>query len=378
MFRTDSDDLAALEWAAELDRRAWAATLPDHVRAALPWLEACQEMRANHHTNEVHGAAPGLVSVPTSGTPRCVPSPVPSRVSRLVETVRECIGAFAPDPVKSRLARMRRAVGFSARANCAEAGDVARCAMVTLTYEKADDWHPLDVSAYLKRVREWARRLGFRFRYVWVAEIQPERLRRTGDAVVHYHVAIWLPAGVQMPFADACGWWTKGATRTEWARAAVPYLLKYLSKGSDVAFPKGLRTFGAGGMSGEVKRARRWLGLPRFVQERSDIHDDWKRAEGGGWRDPWGIVWRSEFESVVIAGARHLRRVFSHGDGFKADGPFSWLKGEGFYRGIRDGGRVAPGLPGADGAGAVQRWRGGPGETVVQCAGRWVGLPACA
>lgn len=339
----DAGELEALEWAAELDRREAWAELPDHIRAEAANVQAWAEWRANDYADRERG--PGLVSVPTSDTPRSRVPRTPFRVAAQVEALRQSLGAFVPDPVRTRLSRMRRAVGFAARSHIGEAPDLGRCAMLTLTYRPGVEWSPRHVSELLKCIREHLRRRGREMRYVWVAEIQP------GRGVLHYHVALWLPEGDKLPYPDRQGWWPHGSTRIEWARAAVPYLLKYLSKGDDVAaFPKGCRTYGCGGQSHEMKRARRWLGLPRFVQQRSDIHDDWRRAPGGavvaadgtvqgcsgGWRDPAGKVWASEFRQELVGGERAMVRVCKHEDtGFAPDGPFSWVRsaaGEGSER----------------------------------------------
>lgn len=194
--------------------------------------------------------------------------------------------------------------------------------MVTLTYRDADGWHARHVSDFLSCVRKHYARRGWDFRYVWVAEVQPQR------GVLHYHVALWIPAGERLPYPDEQGWWPHGSTRIEWARAAVPYLLKYLSKGDDVkGFPKGARSYGCGGMSHQLRRARRWLGLPSFVQARADIRDDAERVVGGGWRVR-GSYYASEFRRVSVNGVIALKRDFKHriaDDTWSPAGPFSWL-----------------------------------------------------
>lgn len=251
-----------------------------------------------------------------------------------VQDVAEAVGAFRPDPVQTRLARMRRAVGFGARAHAvSERGhrsDVPY--MVTLTYADPDGWKPDHLTQALRAVRMWAVRHGFVLRYVWVAEIQEGRYRRTGDAVIHYHLCIWLPKGVRMPKWDVRGWWPWGMSQRVIARHAVAYLMKYLSKGCDVAFPKGARTYAVGGLEESLRRARAWLGRPRFVQRLGDCLDGWKRADGGGWTAPDGSHFASEFRQVLVAGQRFLQRVLSHpglsladGSTFEPAGPFSWL-----------------------------------------------------
>jgi hypothetical protein len=192
--------------------------------------------------------------------------------------------------------------------------------MVTLTYSGDNrDWRPDHITAALKACREWARRQGFKLRYVWVAELQTR-------GVIHYHACIWLPHGVRMPKWDCRGWWPHGMSNRKVARKAVPYLMKYLSKGSfDGSFPHGCRVHGAGGLERDFRRARSWLALPRFVQGCSSVYGTWKRRTGGGWLSPSGEHVVSEFRRVLVAGCHALQRVARHPTLIDASGPFCWI-----------------------------------------------------
>lgn len=275
------------------------------------------------HAAPLGRAAPGLVSVPTSDTR-------PS--AALVEAIKrgeradlmQGVGAFQIDAQARRLASLRMQVGFAARGHAvAEKGSRSDdCLMLTLTYRGTNaDWQPRHISEFLKRVRQWMARRGNACRYVWVAELQQR-------GVIHYHVALWVPRGTYLPKADKRGWWPHGMTRTEKARAAVPYLLKYLSKDTSKtfgSFPDGSRIYGIGGLDHAIRRARRWLGLPSFVQANSSIHDDWRRAKGGGWFAPSGEHYPSEFARVLVGGVWALVRVAHHPRALDAAGPFSSL-----------------------------------------------------
>lgn len=258
----------------------------------------------------------GLVSVPTTDTRSL------ANVARRADALRARLRALRTAVEPARIARLRRGVGFAARAHLAghRAGFRADyVAMVTLTYADGDHWRPDHLTAFCKTVREWCRRRGIAFRYVWVAELQKR-------GALHYHLALWLPPGVKLPKPDACGWWPHGHTRIEAAKGAVQYLLKYLSKGSDLrTLPRGARMHGAGGLEHAYRRARRWLGLPSFVQSRSDWADDWRRAAGGGWTDPDGQHWPSEFQRAYVGDAWCVVRLADHGRPFDAAGPFTWL-----------------------------------------------------
>jgi len=226
---------------------------------------------------------------------------------------------------------MRRGIGYSARAHLAVRPGFRsdRCVMLTTTYRPGEQWQPNHVRKLLTHVREWCRRQRVPCRYVWVAELQEKRARRSGEgarAVVHYHIALWLPHGVELPHADAQGWWPHGMTNTEPVRAAVAYLMKYMSKGSQVlSLPDNARMYGVGGLDHVMRRAKRWLGLPGFIQSRADIHDDWRRAKGGGWFHPEGFVVPSEFKRAWLGDSYGLIRVSDYGRPFDAQGPFTWL-----------------------------------------------------
>jgi hypothetical protein len=168
-------------------------------------------------------------------------------------------------------------------------------------------------------MRKWLSRRGHRMSYVWVAEIQSGRFKRTGDAVLHYHVMIWLPKGLSLPKPDKQGWWRHGSTKIEWARNPVGYMAKYSSKGGDCSakFPKGARIHGCGGLQGEQRQEAGYWRRPRWLREATSIQDQVRRQIGGGWIDldtgeyyesPWvvtfegGGVWirvRSSFTEAI-------------------------------------------------------------------------------
>jgi hypothetical protein len=248
----------------------------------------------------------------------------------------KAVDAFVPGGDEARMAKLRRAVGFAARAHGAtrrgHRADEVR--MVTLTYRHAKGWQANHIRTYMSHVRKWHDRQGVKCRYVWVAELQDGKrsLARLARNAVHYHLALWVPLGTpHMPKSDVQGWWPHGSTRTEKALGAVQYLLHYLKKSNSKHFgdfPDGCRIYSVGGLDHSLRRARRWLGLPGFVQGNSDSFDDWKRSPvgtGGGWIDPDGVIWPSEFRRVSVAGCMALQRVHKHSRIIDAAGPFTWL-----------------------------------------------------
>lgn len=281
-----------------------------------------RQVRAAKEASE----ASGLVSVPTSRTAtQPLPESLLSSVSARVTALREELGAFALDKDARRLSMLRMAVGSAARLHGGlNPGHRAlRAWMVTLTYRGTNaQWRSTHMSQAMQHLRMWCNRQGFRARYVWVAELQKR-------GVIHYHAVVWLPQGVRCPAFDSRGWWPHGMTNRKCVRSsAVGYLMKYLSKGTDVSsgsFPKGARIYGVAGLDEAGRRVRRWLRLPSFVQGNASVHDDWHRAVGGGWLAPDGARWASEFTTALVAGVRCLVRLCIHARQIDAAGPFSWV-----------------------------------------------------
>jgi hypothetical protein len=267
----------------------------------------------------------GLVSVPTTHKRALSIKKTRHRSHEL----REGLKGFVPPSRQGRIAKMRRAVGFSTRMHLAERPGYRsdKVVMVTATYADGVEWQPNHVRALLTHVRNWCKRKRIECRYVWVGEVQTKRRRREGTHAMHYHIALWIPFGHMLPKADAQGWWPHGDTKTELARNAVGYLMKYFSKGSDgMQLAQGARMYGVGGLDHAMRRARRWLGLPSFIKARADIFDDWRRASvGGGWVDPDGVCIPSEFQRTWMGDRFGLMRVADYGRPFDADGPFTWL-----------------------------------------------------
>lgn len=357
-------ELEALEWALELDRRAAMSMVRDDIREAMEWgdLDSAGFILGaqSRVTDECSGFArseTGLVSIPTSVR---MPKRLQKRSVSAEEIERACqsLDAFLINKEARRLAMLRRGVGFSARCNNVSAKGRAddECLMITLTYAGTnEDWSPRHVAAFMKKVRAWMEARGESCRYVWVAELQKR-------GVIHYHVALWVPVGMRLPFPDQpyAGrdgreyppMWPHGITRIEVARAAVPYLLKYLSKDTSKTFgrfPRGARIYGVGGLDHAHRRARRWLGLPSFVQANSSIYDEWKRAPKGmgGWISPDGEHFPSEFQRVQVAGHDGLQRVCTHARSIEVVGAFAWLTDRPKVREVWMAGRVGESFRGA-------------------------------
>lgn len=175
--------------------------------------------------------------------------------------------------------------------------------MLTATYRPEVEWSRRHISECLKNIRQWLKRRGVECRYVWVMEL-------TKAGKEHYHIVIWLPHGHKLPKLDDAGWWPHGSTRMEWARCAVGYVSKYVSKGGDgINLAKGSRMFGVGGLTGDALREARWWALPRWLRERVQWLGKATPRKGGGWLDHCtGEIHRSGWVVMFQGGFIYLIR----------------------------------------------------------------------
>lgn len=172
--------------------------------------------------------------------------------------------------------------------------------MLTLTYAPSHDWAPKQISDLVRHIRQWLKRRGFEMRHAWVQEF-------TKKGRPHYHLLLWLPAGLTLPKPDKRGWWPYGMTKIEWARNAIGYIAKYASKGDSLHLPaKGARMHGNGGVTGDALLEQRWWKLPSWLRERVEPSDGIKRAlpgQGGGHFDPGtGEVFKSPWVVIFKGG----------------------------------------------------------------------------
>lgn len=261
----------------------------------------------------VEGAQPpGLVKTSTSQTDRA-----PDLEGVIEFTAHE-----------GRMRRMSRSVKTASKVHKSSAQD-APAAMFTLTHRPGEKPEPKDVTRFIDCLRKWVlRKWGQKtLRYVWVAELQEDRAARGDAGAVHYHVAVWLPPALKrqanrrphlrdshvLPKPDRKGWWKKGSTERDWVRKSVTaYLAKYLSKGGESGYPKGLRVHGAGGFAAPERVTRSYLCLPTWLKEQVGpddrcvrlpagewVYPDGRREPGGGWvsrktgecyRSPWVLL----------------------------------------------------------------------------------------
>jgi hypothetical protein len=203
---------------------------------------------------------------------------------------------------------------------------------VTLTYRLADAWRANHIKQAINAFRRHAMSQGWAVKYTWVAEIQPKRLASTGDAVVHYHIMIWLPVGARMPKWDVPRvtpsgrtrepFWPHGMTNTQEAKAGIGYLMKYLSKMGDLTvFPEGLRLYGIGGLDSQARTVRAWYGLPNWVRCTYGVGDV-RRVAGGLVDMSTGELLPPMFTRRLIPGGMLLTCLREYPERL-ADGAFS-------------------------------------------------------
>lgn len=238
------------------------------------------------------------------------------------------------DKRQARYGRLRKNLGVAAKLLANGAG-VAH--MLTFTYSDEVEWSPGHVKEALRRLRMWLERAhDWKLRYLWVIETKARKSgARLGEMRPHYHCVVWVPSDLPIEALklDVRGWWPHGWTNVVKANAPIRYVMKYVSKFEEPdAFPRHARSYGIGGIQKEGRLCRRWINLPKFVQARSSIHDPWRRARGGGWVDPHGEIWPSEYglhrtDKVcsLLVRLRTYPTPMHGGRVFKPDGPFNWL-----------------------------------------------------
>lgn len=205
------------------------------------------------------------------------------------------------DPQVVRLKKLKHRVRTSTRLireTMSRVGARWHTVFLTLTYAKVDDWRPRHIADLLAHIRKWAKRRGFPFRYVWVAEMQKR-------GAIHYHIVMWLPSGLRLPKPDKQGWWPHGASKTEGVkRNATGYLMKYVSKGVGGEYPdllKGARIVGYGGLDRKAQDEMHYWCLPRYIRQGVEVGERVRPVVGGGRVSDQGQVFQSEWRVFAFS-----------------------------------------------------------------------------
>lgn len=260
---------------------------------------------------------------------------VPSKTSLQTSFQHLSVNLSAPAQAERRVKRLKRSVWASGHlhgvATAKKGFRPPVCWFVTLTYAKANAWQADHVSKAIQGYRNWCRTNGVECRYTWVGEIQPKRLERTGDAVVHYHLLAWLPVGVRMPHWDQmtrkrggyrAAFWPHGMSNTEIAKSGVGYLMKYLSKlGELTIFPKGIRLYGIGGLDVDARAVRTWYNLPEWAKRDHGVGDLVRKKLGLIVRLT-GEILEPAFSCTIAGGCLVIKQLRALPDRFH-DGAYS-------------------------------------------------------
>lgn len=171
--------------------------------------------------------------------------------------------------------------------------------MLTLTYEKADDWQPLQIRNFMKALQ---RDLGENLLgYAWVLEMQKR-------GAPHYHVLLYVQRGTRIARPDD-GLWKYGSSRIETAQSLF-YICKYTGKMyQKEELPYGARMFAVKINEAVASAidilAFRMSGSPAWLREHLEAvvmakgeRLRWSRCPGGGWiirntgellQSPWRV-----------------------------------------------------------------------------------------
>lgn len=293
------------------------------LAAALAHSRSCARFEQQRADLESRAAA-GLVSVSTTCKSGLA----------VVDWSQNCITI---DPKQARVTRLRKGLGIAAKQLHNLGPRNQQIWMQTLTYACDNrQWRPEHISRYLDALRRWhySRTGSKTIRYAWVAELQ-ER------GVIHYHVVVWLQAGLTPPKPDT-PWrrtdkrgtvhhegpmWPHGMSNRLKSTAPVAYLMKYASKieSKNVGrFPHGARIHGCGGMDAAGRSIRRWVLWPSYVQGNASVSDCFRPARGGGYLNAEsGELLLPEF-APTGGGFRSFIRIRTTPKRIEPSGPFSW------------------------------------------------------
>lgn len=159
-----------------------------------------------------------------------------------------------------------------------------RAVMMTLTYEKADAWQPLQIRDFMKSIkRDLADNL---LGYAWVLEMQQR-------GAPHYHVLLYVKRGTKIARPDD-GLWEYGSSRIETAHSLY-YICKYTGKMYQKEhLPIGARMFAVNvnevAAEGADVLLFRLSSVPKWLREHLEGVSlaegerlRWSRCPGGGW-----------------------------------------------------------------------------------------------
>lgn len=147
---------------------------------------------------------------------------------------------------------------------------------MTLTYANSKNFDGKQISKFIDNLRRWLKKEHkTTLTYVWVLERATQ---------LHYHLTIWLPAGVLLDFNRLEKWWRWGSTWVERCRDLNRWS-DYISKFNqpETSFKKGTRLYGYGGLDDKAKIDLARAAMPIWLRKVLPLDEHARRAVGGGW-----------------------------------------------------------------------------------------------
>ena len=105
-----------------------------------------------------------------------------------------------------------------------------------------EGFNPRYLNSFLTSLK---RRFSY-FSYFWTSEIQKERLEKTGDAVLHWHLVIAIPFDDDCNQEDISKLWKRGFVWVSSVNGSgiLKYIMKYITKDGEYFEEKSARKFG--------------------------------------------------------------------------------------------------------------------------------------
>jgi hypothetical protein len=139
--------------------------------------------------------------------------------------------------------------------------------ILTQSYEQ---YKPKHINAFMSKMRRYYGKL----HYLWTVEVQMERLKETGEAVLHWHILLGFPSGTSFGSDDIKRiqqYWKFGDMSNSVEirpvkHASVSYLMKYITKALDCPLVNEyqVRRIGSSLIPGYLRQS--WNKVVRVIQ----------------------------------------------------------------------------------------------------------------
>lgn len=197
------------------------------------------------------------------------------RFSELVRMI-ETTPSWGIEQKRKRKRQRKRLKAIINVANKMASREKRQAICMTLTYSDSRLFDKNHISRFIDNLRRWLKREHqTTLIYTWVLERATQ---------LHYHLTIWLPAGILLDFNRLDRWWSWGSTWTERCRDLnrwADYMAKFDKP--DIFFRKGTRLYGYGGLDAVAKIALARTSMPVWLLKILPRDDHARRIVGGGW-----------------------------------------------------------------------------------------------